>query len=140
MTVFPGPEKPLPEDACEMHSQQDPFEPFRIRDRYARWKWIAYFLMLAGFAALLLARRWFHESIAGQRLVPGLAVFLSVVFAVAASTLYARIKGRSSWLGLLGIMNIVGYLVLVFMKKRCHRCGVLSPDSIDDCPSCGAPI
>ena len=50
---------------------------------------------------------------------------------------YARMRGQSPWLGLLGLASCLGVLVLLVLPKRCSNCrGHFNGPW---CASCGAP-
>jgi hypothetical protein len=53
---------------------------------------------------------------------------------------YARMKGRSWALGLLGLLSCLGLLLLAFWPKLCHNCKTSASYRIRECGSCGAPV
>lgn len=111
-----------------------------LRRRFSRLKVAAYLILFAAFVGQLLARKWFRTAIPGDRTLPVLAFVGATLAFVFACCLMARVKGRSVLFGLLGFLNIVGYFFISYMKKACHRCGTLVPDSTGECPRCSAPI
>jgi len=87
----------------------------------------------------LLARRWFRQSAGGDRTLPALALLAGVVSFVATCALYARVNGRSAWWALLGLLNCIGYFIILSIKKHCHRCGRENSRDAPACIECDAP-
>ncbi len=59
---------------------------------------------------------------------------------IAGLACYARMKGRSWALGLLGLLSCLGLLILAFVSKRRHNCGTGASYRAKECGSCGAPV
>lgn len=117
----------------------DPGEE-RVRRRLVRVQWTSSLLLVAALIAQLLARKWFRAAPPAGRGLPILVMLGTVLVFVFACALHARVKGRSAWFGLMGLLHLVGYLFICFMKRGCHRCGTLAKDWADTCPACGGPI
>jgi len=112
----------------------------KLRQRFRCVRIAAYLILVVAFAGQMLARKWFRTAPPGDRGFPIMAFLVSMGFFVFACCLYARVKGRSAWFGLLGLLSLIGCLVLLYMKKSCHRCGTMAKDSADECPRCSAPM
>lgn len=111
-----------------------------LRRRFGRAKLAASLILVAAFVGQVLARKQFRAAIPGERTLPVLLFAGATLVFVFACCLMARVKGRSSWFGLLGLLNFVGYFFILLMKKACHRCGFLARDSAEECPRCSAPV
>ena len=109
--------------------------------RFRRAKLVLLLVLLAG---LLL-------NILGDDLVVGLggakkspaavgARLSGVAVLILGGVFYARLKGRSGWWGLIGLLGCIGYGVLLWMEKSCLRCGTRSKDKVEECPTCRAPL
>ena len=59
---------------------------------------------------------------------------------IAGLAFSARVKGRSGWWGLLGLLSCIGLLVLYFVPKICSRCRSSVSFSKNQCPNCEAPV
>ncbi len=59
------------------------------------------------------------------------------IFLVIGLSDYARMRGQSPWLGLLGLASCLGILVLLLLPKRCFNCRTRLNGPW--CASCGAP-
>jgi hypothetical protein len=115
--------------------------PEQVRSRFRLLKGAVTLALLLGFLLNIGGRnlaRWVDgedsRGLAAALRVAGLRVML------ASGVVYARLKGRSGWWGLVGLLGCLGYFVLLFMEKQCLRCGTRSKDRADECPSCGAPV
>jgi predicted alpha/beta hydrolase len=51
--------------------------------------------------------------------------------------LYAKMKGRSPWWGVVGLFSCVGLIVLYFLPTECHNCHTEVKGKT--CHECGAP-
>jgi hypothetical protein len=51
--------------------------------------------------------------------------------------LYAKMRGHSPWLGLLGLLSCLGMLILAVLPKKWHNCGRQTKGAT--CDACGAP-
>jgi hypothetical protein len=56
---------------------------------------------------------------------------------IAGLTFYARMKGRSGWWGLMGLLSILGLIILAVLPAHCHNCGQTVKGN--RCKQCGAP-
>lgn len=73
----------------------------------------------------------------------GSAVLLRIVGApliIAGLVCYARMKARSGWWGLLGLLSCLGLIILHYLPKNCHNCGKGASYSAKSCSSCDAPV
>jgi len=52
-------------------------------------------------------------------------------------SLYARMRNRNPWWGLVGLFSCLGMLVLLLLPKKCHHCGATTKGKT--CDACGAP-
>jgi len=84
-------------------------------------------------------------ALAMSGLRPGLSLgvfgvlrLLSVVLIVAGLGSYARMKGRSSAWGLLGVLSCIGLLILALLGKECRNCREKAPSREKECRACGA--
>lgn len=101
-----------------------------IRQRIARLNRNS--LQLGGAGFLLQAMGRNVSGLGGSMVVlVGSAAF------VTGLVLYAQMRGRSGWWGLLGLLSCVGLLVLLVLPKYCHHCGRVAKGS--ECSHCGAP-
>ena len=64
---------------------------------------------------------------------------LGVVLMTIGLTFYARVRGRSPWFGLLGILSCVGAAVVSRLPKNCVHCRA-SVGASPECVACGAPV
>jgi hypothetical protein len=76
--------------------------------------------------------------IANDVLGPSLRL-VGVVLMTIGLTFYARVRGRSPWFGLLGILSCVGAAVVSRLPKNCAHCGAAVGAS-PECRTCGAPV
>ncbi len=56
---------------------------------------------------------------------------------IYALSLYARMRNRNAWWGLLGLASCLGFLALLVLPKHCHHCGATT--KARTCARCGAP-
>lgn len=110
-----------------------------IRKRYRLWKIVTFALMTAGFVLLWTGQSW-SRSLKIDRNVRALMLVGSFGFAMTGAALYARMKGRSVWFGLLGLLSCIGYLILLFLRKSCHHCGRTAGPFAGECAECRAPV
>jgi hypothetical protein len=52
-------------------------------------------------------------------------------------SLYAKMRNRNPWWGLLGLFSCLGMLFLLVLPKKCHHCGATTKGKT--CDACGAP-
>jgi len=64
---------------------------------------------------------------------------LGVVLMTIGLTFYARVRGRSPWFGLLGILSCVGAAVVSRLPKNCVHCRA-NVGASPECVACGAPV
>lgn len=69
--------------------------------------------------------------------VGGLLALGGAVVFIYALSLYARMRNRNPWWGLLGLASCLGFLILLVLPKHCHNCGVQTKGKT--CERCGAP-
>lgn len=69
----------------------------------------------------------------------GIALFGTGLL-IAGLAFSARVKGRSGWWGLLGLLSCLGLLVLYFIPKLCSHCRSSVSYSKNQCPNCEAPV
>jgi hypothetical protein len=76
-----------------------------------------------------------NMSIGGQTgtIVTGVGLILLII----GLSFYAKMKGRSGWWGVLGLLSILGLIALAVLPSNCHGCGQRVKGK--RCPSCGAP-
>jgi len=117
-----------------------PDDSIRVRDRYHRIRRLVVFLVGIGVIFQLTGRQIFFATDGGSRWGWEEAWMAGTIFPVAACVLFARLKGRGSWFGLVGVFGVFGVLGLVLMDSQCHRCGRREGKSCRECPSCGAPM
>jgi hypothetical protein len=67
----------------------------------------------------------------------GLLLLVGSALLVAGLAIYARMRGQSPWLGLLGLLSCLGMVVLVLLPKKCQHCGATTKGAT--CAACGAP-
>lgn len=109
--------------------------------RFRRAKFLLTTALVVGFLLNMLGG-FVVEWLGGSKKGPtALALrFSGTALLVGGGIFYARLKGRSGWWGLIGLLNCIGYCVLIFMDKICLRCGTRSKDKLEECPTCRAPI
>jgi cytochrome bd-type quinol oxidase subunit 2 len=114
--------------------------PESLRRRYSRVKRLALFLASVGFVAQMVARTWFRAAAAGERDEPLWMALAATLLVLLTSVVYVRVKGRSAWWGLLGLLSIFGFVTLLCLERCCHRCRRKVPVSAESCPDCNAPV
>ncbi len=129
-------------EACP-HCGADAGESLRERAvrRFRRAKLGLTLLLVAGFLLNMLGDDlvdWLGGAKKGPAAI-GMRLSGTMVL-VLGGVFYARLKGRSGWWGLIGLLNCIGYIVLLWMDKICLRCGTRSKDKVEECPACRAPI
>jgi hypothetical protein len=77
-----------------------------------------------------------HASEGGALALQGLGSILIIV----GLALYARMKGRSGALGLLGLLSCIGLIILNYLPKNCHHCRASASYRDKQCSACGAPV
>jgi hypothetical protein len=77
--------------------------------------------------------QWFYGTSPFFGVVGGLLM----VFGLAQ---YARRKGRHWAWGLLGMANIVGWVILYFVPPNCRWCGARNSVWAEECEDCKAPM
>lgn len=117
-----------------------PDDSLRVRDRYHRIRRVVTVLVCVGLLVQGGGNRLFEEQARGSWRAWGLAFAAGMIFHLAACILFARVKGRSSWFGLVGVFGVFGVLWLFLMDSQCHRCGRREGKSCRECPNCGAPM
>ena len=70
-------------------------------------------------------------------LLGGLQRIVGTILLVIGLSFYARMRGHTPWLGLLGLLSCLGMVVLVLLPKRCFNC--TAPVKGPQCTNCGAP-
>lgn len=60
------------------------------------------------------------------------------ILLIIGLSFYARMRGHSPWLGLLGLLSCIGAVVLVLLPKRCFKC-TAPIKKTRFCHNCGAP-
>ncbi|MEO6600107.1 MAG: hypothetical protein ABIQ16_09565, partial [Polyangiaceae bacterium] len=63
--------------------------------------------------------------------------FAGAILLVIGLSCYAKMRGQSPWLGLLGLLSCLGVIVLVLLPKNCFNCRARIRGPW--CANCGAP-
>ena len=53
---------------------------------------------------------------------------------------YARMRGRSPWFCLLGVLSLGGMFTLYFLSRRCLNCDAWTSYKAKQCRRCSAPL
>lgn len=113
----------------------------RAARRFRRAKLLLTALLIVGFLLNLLGDDLVGWLGGAKKGPVALSLRLSgTALLVAGGIFYARLKGRSGWWGLIGLLNCIGYFVLLYLDKICLHCGARSKDKGEECPHCRAPI
>ena len=66
-----------------------------------------------------------------------LAFLVGTGMLIYGLSLYARMRNRNPWWGLLGLLSCLGMVILLLLPKKCHNCGATTKGKT--CDECGAP-
>ncbi len=66
-------------------------------------------------------------------------LFLGTLLLGAGLALYAKMRGRSVWWGLSGLLNCLGLLTILALGKRCIACKRPVDETSLRCGGCGTP-
>jgi hypothetical protein len=113
----------------------------RVRARFQRTKLLLTIGLMVAFLFVMLGKHAVNWLGLPDAKATGVLVRLAATVAMAViGVFYARVKGRSGWWGLIGLLGCIGYFVLLSLEKECHRCGARAKDGVEECPSCEAPM
>lgn len=66
-----------------------------------------------------------------------IALLVGTALLIYGLSLYAKMRNRNPWWGLLGLFSCLGMLALLLLPKKCHHCGATTKGKT--CDACGAP-
>jgi hypothetical protein len=69
-----------------------------------------------------------------------LVSFAGTALLIGGLVFYARLRGRSPFFSLFGLLSCLGLLILYFMPKYCLNCHTQASYSKKQCATCGAPL
>ena len=102
--------------------------------------WFGSGVAISAIGQFLLFSGSLHSTTTG-RLAGCLVLMLSgSLLIMYALSCYARMRARSAWFALFGLLHLVGFFILFFLPKRCHRCSASAPFQSKSCIKCGAPV
>ena len=125
-------------------------EKVEIRRRLRNLNLVSFLFGLPGLALQLYGNvlmRGAQGAIERGQEVAAAGVGLGVLVSLAGTVLLivglafnARLKGRSGWWGLMGLLSCIGLLVLCFIGKKCPHCGKESSYRARECLECQSPM
>src|SRR5262245_32556177 len=93
--------------------------PDPVRSRFRRFKVLVALALFTGLLLNLYARNIARGLGPGDK---GVAVAVQIggfLLMLGSGIFYARLKGRSGWWGLIGLLGCIGFFVLLFLDKQC---------------------
>ncbi len=115
----------------------DPPSRDDIRRRLSNVRTYAVLLMILAFSGQVVLR----DGLRHGRPAWSAAIFVAcTLLMIVTCAVYARAKGRSPWLGLLGIAGCIGFVILLSLARQCHHCGRKVDNADAVCAACGAPV
>lgn len=107
-----------------------------IRKKISRLNLASFAFGLPGLVLAVLGGRMLTP---GEPGVGPLVWLVGIGLFITGMVYYARMKGRSGWLGLFGILSCIGLLILHYFPKNCHNCRGRVSYAGKQCDSCGSP-
>jgi len=119
----------------------DPIKAKEIKDRISRFNLMSFVLaipglIMQGYASTMPAKD-------GELGAAGVILLLhgvGLILVIWGFVYYARMKGRSGVLALLGLLSCLGLIILHFLSKTCQNCGASAGHAAKECTTCGGPV
>ena len=119
----------------------DPIKAKQIKDRISRLNLMSFVLAIPGIILQGISTQIPIVNPGGPP--PGIIFLLQgvgTVLLIWGFVYYARMKGRSGALALLGLLSCLGLIILHFLAKTCQNCGANAGHAAKECSTCGGPV
>jgi hypothetical protein len=116
----------------------DPLKAKEIKERISKFNLISFALAIPGMVLHGFALQMGTQQ--GTPPIAGALQLVAIALVIAGFCFYARMKGRSGWLGLLGLLSCLGLIILHFLPKSCQNCSSKAGHAAKECSTCGGPV